>query len=471
MKTAILENSLWDVPDNKWSIKEDYLNENQQKTSVDGKNILAVVEGCFFVPDGTSRNERFYPKTFWESILTRPDVRERLDSKIMFGEIGHNDRPVSEEDLTAGKVSHIVTKLWIDESGMGMGQAYVLGTPAGRNLYVYMKAGCKIKTSSRASGDFKANETHEGMPVVDENSYYLETFDFVINPGFLETNPLLKENVDKVKKDMEKKDMENNSFGKELLEHVKKEKETLSESLIQLREQKAVSEAKNVELAEKVSLLESQISELSEAKSNLQKVELENKEISEKLTSVSEELKSYQAIGESKDILENLNKSADLLESYTKLGRPEVISEKLQEQKNTIRRYKECGSVEDLEETLPVVEHVLEEIAKLGTLEDVREIVARATALSESIQNEKFEDLTIKISKQFRAPVENVKKLLESVGEKETVNILKAVAETNKKIVKDEASIDESKRPVTKSETKKVPLCTEMFRTNNRNAR
>lgn len=459
----LLENTLWDVPDNKWTLKEDYLNENQTKSVVDGKNILAVVEGCFFVPNGTSRNERYYPKTFWESILGRDDVRERLTSKTMFGEIGHNDRPVSEEDLTVGKVSHIVTKLWVDEStGLGMGQAYILGTPAGRNLYVYMKAGSKIKTSSRASGDFKPNETHEGMPIVDENSYFLETFDFVINPGFLETNPLLKENVDKLKQEMERKDME---FGKELMEHFKEENKTLSESVSELKTSNGILESKNNELNEKISILEAKVAELDEAKEKISNLEGKLGE----MNGVSEKLSEYTELGEALEIKETLSKSADMLEAYAKLGKPERIEEKLNEQKEIIGRYKECGSVEDLEETLPVVEHVLGEIAKLGTLEDIKEIIVRANALTESLRKEKFEDLTIKISREYKTPVENVRKLLETVGEEETVEILKAVSETNKKIVKTEVKIHEDVKPIVKTEARNKPLVSEIFRMNKQN--
>ena len=51
---------LWDIPDNKWELKEDYLNESSNKSVADGRNILAVVQGVFFVPDGVSRNERYY---------------------------------------------------------------------------------------------------------------------------------------------------------------------------------------------------------------------------------------------------------------------------------------------------------------------------------------------------------------------------------------------------------------------------
>ena len=38
----------------------------EDSSEVDGVHILAKVKGQFFVPDGKSRNGRFYPKELWE---------------------------------------------------------------------------------------------------------------------------------------------------------------------------------------------------------------------------------------------------------------------------------------------------------------------------------------------------------------------------------------------------------------------
>ena len=116
---------------------------------VDGENIIGKVEGTFFVPGGFSRNKRFYPKGLWEKVLADPETKRRLSDNTIFGCIGHSTGPVTETDLSSGKVSHFMDKLWIDEStGMGKGVAYILNTDAGRNLKTYLKAGCKLKVSS-----------------------------------------------------------------------------------------------------------------------------------------------------------------------------------------------------------------------------------------------------------------------------------------------------------------------------------
>lgn len=477
MKTVNFTYDAWDIPSQQWNIKEDYLNEHTKSSVVDGKNILAVVEGIFFVPDGVSRNERFYPKKFWDSILSRNETIERIANKQMMGTIGHFDRNVSEEDIQEGRVSHIVTKLWVDEENRGMGQAYVLGTPAGRNLYVLMKAGCKIKTSSRASGDFKSDENYNGMPIVDENNYYLETFDFVINPGFLETNPSIKENVDKIKKQMEKDDME---LEKKLFEYLEKDKDSLNEKLITVRESNAVLETKNGELNEKVSSLTEQVKELNQVKEDLQGKQKENETLTEEVKTLKEKLDKFSVIAEDADEAKKIiEESTVILEAYTKLGSPEKLEKVLKESEELISKYVKFGEVDDLKETLPVVEAVLSEYAKLGTLEEVKEIVSRATELTSQLAKEKFENLALSVSREYKAPIDNVKALLEKLGEKQTVDILKANLDATTKIIKEQKAPKATKenKIEEKVERKEVktsqekPLVAEIFRSLKRDFR
>ena len=125
-----------------------------------------------------------------------------------------------------------------------------------------------------------------------------------------------------------------------------------------------------------------------------------------------------------------------------------------------------------MEETIPVVEKVLERYSKLGSLEEVEEIIERAEELTKKIKQERFDDTVIKISREYKAPIENVKKLLESVGEVETVEILKSVSKGNKKIVSEEernkkvankVKVEERKEIVTENVWK--PIVSDIFRT------
>lgn len=171
-----------------------FLETEQSEMIVDGISILGKVQGQFFVPNGESRNGRFYSKKFWESVLARTDIQTRIKNGLMGGQIGHRDTPVSDEDWNNGSVSHKITRLWIDENGNGMGEAVIFNTEAGRNLNTYLRSGTQLYTSSRASGKYKEGVTIKGLPVIDEDTYYLDTFDFVKDPGFLQAKPKLIEN-------------------------------------------------------------------------------------------------------------------------------------------------------------------------------------------------------------------------------------------------------------------------------------
>ena len=446
------KNELWDIPNNRWEMKEDYLNESSDKSVADGTNILAVVKGVFFVPDGVSRNERYYPKIFWETIIGHPDLKRRLDDKVMFGCIGHEDRGITESDITEGKVSHIITNLWIDEeTKMGMGEAYILGTSAGKNLYVVMKAGSKIKISSRASGEYKANESHNGMPIVDENSYYLETFDFVLNPGFTETNPLIKENMQKIKEDMRRLEME---FTQKIYEDLRTEKITLNEEVKRLGEAKALNEAKIIQLeAEAVKATES-ITVLTEALAKSKESEVEKTAITEELNTIKNHLKECE-IEDITTLKEDLEKSGALLESYAKLGRPEQVERKVKKLTEENEKWSELGDFDAIVENIPIIEYVLEETVKLGIpLSEISEIISRAEHLVTDEKSKQNENLILSISREYKAPIENVRSMLETLGEIQTVEILKSLDLKNRKIIKEEIKTEGNK--VTEQKEKKA---------------
>lgn len=145
-----------------------------------------------FIPDGESRNKRYYPKELWERTLNDTELNERLKDRHCYGTIGH-DTELNDVSLLEGKVSHIVTNLYI-EDGVGIGEAEILNTEVGRTLRTILGAKCKLYVSSRGIGKFKESSKN-GNKIVDPDNYLLETFDFVMDPGFLEANPTLVESI------------------------------------------------------------------------------------------------------------------------------------------------------------------------------------------------------------------------------------------------------------------------------------
>jgi len=155
----------------------------------DRPKVLAKCVGPFFVPDGVSRNKRFYPEAFWRSVISTPDVTRTLQNG-MLGTLLH---PTNEKLSHPMYSSHTVKRLWIDDKSgtkMGLGEAYILDTPIGRIIDTFQSSGMvNLFVSSRAWGKYIEGKKHEGMPVVDQKNYVLKTFDFVLEPGFLEARP------------------------------------------------------------------------------------------------------------------------------------------------------------------------------------------------------------------------------------------------------------------------------------------
>ena len=233
----------------KFQLDESFQKEKDPR--VDGENIIGSVEGIFFVPDGFSRNDRFYPCELWQKQLADSEINRRLENSIMFGCIGHTAGPVTEQDLSEGKVSHIMSKLWIDEStGMGMGKAYILNTPAGRNLKTYLKAGSNLKVSSRGEGSFAEGMEKDGHPVVEASSYNLITFDFVIEPGFTETNPQIQENyieevlIDNKNEVTQEKGKDDSMDAEKILEEYKADRDAARTALEESKKQHSEEIAK-----------------------------------------------------------------------------------------------------------------------------------------------------------------------------------------------------------------------------------
>jgi hypothetical protein len=180
--TALPERPKWEVYDT--------MHEDQ----VDGVHVLARVVGPFFAIDGRSQNNRYYSKQLWERVIKDDGVKDRLKRKKVFGTIGH-DQDIDDKALREGKVSHVLSKMWIDEpSQVGMGEVYVLNTDTGRRLNTYLRAGAELPVSSRAYGKYRG-KTSDGAQIVDEGSYKFETCDFVQLPGIAHAVPKLVENM------------------------------------------------------------------------------------------------------------------------------------------------------------------------------------------------------------------------------------------------------------------------------------
>lgn len=166
---------------------------NESATATSPYKIIGRASGPFQPVGAMSRNNRRYADDHWQIQLENLNFQDRLKSRGMFGCIGHEDKRVDDKDIAAGKVSHIVTCLEIREDENGMPFLYgamdILDTPTGRILKAMYDGGANLYVSSRGAGKLLP-VAGESYKLVDKNSYYCETFDVVMRPGFLKAKPL-----------------------------------------------------------------------------------------------------------------------------------------------------------------------------------------------------------------------------------------------------------------------------------------
>ena len=395
-----------------------------------GQSVLSKVRGVFFVPDGTSRNKRYYPKSLWEKALAKKDVQERLEAKRMFGTIGH-DQLINDAAILDGKISHIVTNLEIDNNGQGIGEALILDTPAGRGLNTLLKAGSKLFVSSRALGRFKGEK--DGLPVVDENSYQLQTFDFVIDPGFLEAHPNLKEALESELEDI-------NNFDENTLLHNNDKK--LGEG-----------EMKDNELAQHIidenSKLKKDITTAVEENSSLKDQlavannEIENlKEDSSEMETVKEELASYKELGtveEIKKVIEEKESAEKLVQEFKAIDTdvdltPEAVIEAIDSAHAFISEYKKIGSPKGITETLETLAEFKDKVLEYGTLDELEEMYDFTKNLVEKNKEDQKNESIKKLAKELGVSEEKISKVYGKLTEEEIRETFSDLKEDSEKV-------------------------------------
>ena len=155
--------------------------------------IIGRASGVFAPIGVMSRNNRIYDNDHYDYLLENQQLVDRIAHRGMLGTIGHHDKKVDDQDLAEGKVSHIVTNLRIVEEADGSRNLYgtleILDTPAGHLLKTYYDSGVPLFVSSRGGGNLLP-VPNESYKRVDKTKYFLETFDIVKNPGFLQAKPV-----------------------------------------------------------------------------------------------------------------------------------------------------------------------------------------------------------------------------------------------------------------------------------------
>lgn len=392
-------NYIPDTFDTKVSV--DFCEEN---TVIDGKHVLAKVKGEFFCPDGISRNNRFYSKKLWENTLSKKHIQEKLERKIMFGTIGHKT-PINDEAWQEGKITHFINFLGINEDGKGIGEAYVLDTPAGRNVNAVLRAGCNVFVSSRANGRFKGEKN--GIPKVDEEFFDLETFDFVLDPGFLQANPKLAESLNN---ETENEDTElQGEMNMELQEKI------LNEN-VELKSEIKTTLKENKELKESLGAISEDAEALKEAVKNAES----------NIASLTEELEATKS---------ELVEAKEAIEKYEELcDGPEDLQEALEKALNEIERFHDLGNYEQVKEALEVANEELEKFAKLGSYEVIEKVIVKADEMMEAKIAEERQAMIEEIATEYKVKETVVEALIaKGFTKEEMIEHFSSIVETKKK--------------------------------------
>lgn len=139
----------------------------------DGKKDF-FIEGIFMQADLKNRNGRIYPMPVMEKEVNRY-VREYVDTKRAFGELGHPEGP----SINLDRISHMITELKKDGSNI-IGRAKILETPMGNIAKNIIQGGGALGVSSRGMGSLKDKN---GIMEVQDDFTLATAADIVADPS------------------------------------------------------------------------------------------------------------------------------------------------------------------------------------------------------------------------------------------------------------------------------------------------
>ena len=148
------------------------------------KLISELVEEVEFISEGVGSTKnyfiegvflRLYPKEIMKKEVGRY-MKEYVDSKRAFGELGHPEGP----GINLDRVSHMIVSL--TENGDNfIGRAKIMDTPMGKIAKNLLDEGAKLGVSSRGMGSMVANK--EGVNEVQGDFYLATAADIVADPS------------------------------------------------------------------------------------------------------------------------------------------------------------------------------------------------------------------------------------------------------------------------------------------------
>lgn len=370
---------------NKYEILED--NEN----IVDNNHIIGRVVGPAFFPDTVSRNKVFYPKNAWVNAISEKRFNDKLSDRLVLGTIGHSP-DLNDDDIREGKCSHIVNRVWIDENdNIGKAEYLILNTPSGNTLNTLLRAGVKLRVSTKANGLFESSIRSDGSKSVDEDNFKLDRIDFVIDPGYLAATPKLLESYLNLKSNEEVNIMTD------------KVVEILEARIKELKDEKNMTEENRTKL-------NNDFMKIMEERSSMISM-LESYKMFGTVHSIQEsfaELEQYRQIGPSQEIHEALDEGVKVVEELA--DTVQSLSARVEDLENELNAKsdpntsvmvddEDLGTPSDIKDALDMsldMKNELEKYRELGTVEELKELVNRADELTEELLANKVSEVATK---------------------------------------------------------------------------
>ncbi|MEE8568058.1 MAG: hypothetical protein V3S81_05565 [Anaerolineales bacterium] len=142
-----------------------------------GKPVMRIT-GVFQKADDANQNHRVYPRDILAQAVA--NLQEGIGARKVMGEFDHPP----DAKIHLDRVSHLITKVWM-EGKYVYGEAEVLeGTPQGQTLAALLRAGVQVGISSRGVGDMEiVSEGTDSEQYIVQEGYEFVTWDVVGEPS------------------------------------------------------------------------------------------------------------------------------------------------------------------------------------------------------------------------------------------------------------------------------------------------
>lgn len=132
------------------------------------------IEGIYLQSEQKNRNGRVYPKSIMEREVARY-LKEKVEGKCAWGELGHPDTPTINLDRTAMRIVSLK-----NEGNDWVGKAMIQNTPHGNIVRSLIEDGGRLGVSSRGVGSLKMVE---GVNLVQDDFHLATAADVVADPS------------------------------------------------------------------------------------------------------------------------------------------------------------------------------------------------------------------------------------------------------------------------------------------------